>query len=125
MKALCIKTPYIDWIIEGKKKYELRSWTTPYRGPLLLCVSMKPADGHPQHSTPGCIIGIATIIDIVKFSPEHADLAMSEWRPYLYAWELRMKYKVLNQVRVRGKLGLFNIPIPPTVNYFKLEMIDS
>lgn len=41
MKALSVKQPYASLISDGEKDVELRTWTTDYRGPILICSSSK------------------------------------------------------------------------------------
>ena len=41
MKALSLYEPWATLIALGEKRYETRSWTTTYRGPLLICASLK------------------------------------------------------------------------------------
>lgn len=42
MKALSIKNPWASLIAAGLKPREIRSWRTHYRGPVLVCSSLKP-----------------------------------------------------------------------------------
>lgn len=37
MKALSVKNPFAGLIVSGRKKYEVRSYKTKYRGPLAIC----------------------------------------------------------------------------------------
>jgi len=39
MRALSIKPPWIELIVEGRKTIETRTWRTNYRGKILLCSS--------------------------------------------------------------------------------------
>lgn len=39
MKALSIRQPWAQEIADGFKTLEFRSWSTTYRGPLLICAS--------------------------------------------------------------------------------------
>lgn len=41
MKALTLWQPWASLIAVGAKRYETRSWRTPYRGPLLICAAKK------------------------------------------------------------------------------------
>lgn len=40
MKALSIWQPWASLIATGAKRYETRSWSTKYRGPLLICAAV-------------------------------------------------------------------------------------
>lgn len=41
MKALSLWQPWASLVALGAKKYETRSWSTAYRGPLLICSAKK------------------------------------------------------------------------------------
>ncbi|MEY5098061.1 MAG: hypothetical protein RJA36_780 [Pseudomonadota bacterium] len=45
MKALSIWQPWASAIALGHKRVETRSWSTPYRGPLLIHAARTPASG--------------------------------------------------------------------------------
>jgi len=51
-KGLIINTPFIDWILEGRKTWELRSQATQQRGPIALI----------QKGT-GMVMGVARLVD--------------------------------------------------------------
>lgn len=57
MKGLIIKDPWIDLILDGKKKWEIRSSSTKIRGRILLI-----------KSGTGCIWGEANLVDCFKVS---------------------------------------------------------
>jgi ASCH domain len=44
MKALSVRQPWAWLIIAGHKDVENRSWTTTYRGPLLIHAARRPDD---------------------------------------------------------------------------------
>ncbi|MEZ5944898.1 MAG: ASCH domain-containing protein [Planctomycetaceae bacterium] len=41
VKCLSVQQPYADWIVAGFKRVENRSWSTDYRGPILIHASAK------------------------------------------------------------------------------------
>jgi hypothetical protein len=49
LKALSIRQPYAEWIASKKKKFEVRSWRTHYRGQLVICSSQRPDDPEYKH----------------------------------------------------------------------------
>lgn len=53
-KGLIIKAPFIDWILSGRKTWELRSSHTKQRGPIALIL---------QGS--GTVVGIARMVDSI------------------------------------------------------------
>lgn len=42
MKAITIWQPWASLLVSGKKKYETRSWATPYRGPIAIHAAKRP-----------------------------------------------------------------------------------
>lgn len=55
MKAITLYQPWASLVAVGAKKFETRSWSTSYRGPIAIHASKK----HPYHSIGG-IIGETT-----------------------------------------------------------------
>ena len=45
MIALSVKQPWASLIASGRKQIETRVWSTPYRGPLLICAGQSPDIG--------------------------------------------------------------------------------
>lgn len=50
MKALSLWQPWALLIAIGAKRFETRSWDTPYRGPLVICASKKGLDRRTLNS---------------------------------------------------------------------------
>ncbi|MDP3882296.1 MAG: ASCH domain-containing protein [Nanoarchaeota archaeon] len=94
MKALSLKQPYAELILQGKKTIELRTWNTHFRGKFLIHAS-KSVDheamkrfGFSKLPT-GFIIGKAELVDVKRYANEEehkADkdkhLASSTWGNY-------------------------------------------
>lgn len=97
MKALSIWPEYAMEIAHGTKKEEYRSWTTKYRGPLLICSTQ--AHGVPG-SIPGHAICVVDLVDIKKLGNKE------------YAWILD-NVRLMRPVPVKGKLSLFEVDIEP------------
>lgn len=126
MKTLSIRQPWAQLIIHHGKDIENRTWRTNYRGPLLIhASSTKSWDdygiacemagdilGHcpigPFHHIDfGCIIGIVDLVDCVSESD-------SPWfcGPYgLLLWNPRP----INPIPVKGRLGLWNFNLSPSL----------
>lgn len=49
MKCLSVKQPFANLIASGKKKIEIRSWKTSYRGELLIYASKMPDESALKH----------------------------------------------------------------------------
>ncbi|GCL65159.1 ASCH domain-containing protein [Pseudaquabacterium pictum] len=89
-KGLIIKAPFIDWIMEGRKTWELRSTHTQVRGPIALI----------QKGT-GSVVAVARLVDskgplsaadMAANLQHHAvapdRLAMPDLQKYRFAWVL-------------------------------------
>lgn len=112
MKALSIKQPYANLIACGRKTLEIRSWSTNYRGPFIVCASAKPDTGwiFPE-SDLGKRICIVDLVDVVEWTREMSNSAYvseEEWRPGQWAWVLRNPRPV-ERIPVKGRLGWFEL----------------
>ena len=104
MKALSIKEPWSSLIIEGKKTMEIRSWSTHYRGPILIHRSGKN----------GGIVGVMEIVEIVQFESRKQFRSMRDkhlapdkfYNERLYGWILK-NAKPIEFVPCKGRLGIW------------------
>ena len=122
MKALTIKQPWAQLIIEGYKKYEFRSWKTKYRGKILIHAGMSleraMANRFKDYNleyTNGAIIGEAVIEDCILVDEEFNE-KLKNINPLVYghnhinnyAWKLGNIIKYEKPIPVKGQLGLWN-----------------
>jgi hypothetical protein len=123
MHALTIKNPWAYLIAKGIKDIENRTWSTGYRGPLLIHVSKTPDIRNctravvnsgimpygefirhlaKTENLAGNIIGIVDLVDIVK---DHE----SEWAaPGEYHWVLKNPVLFKKPSPHRGKLNIWH-----------------
>ena len=94
MKALSVRGDYVMDMITGKKKIEYRTWSTKYRGPLLMCSTTRKVAG----SAPGYAICIVNLYNI-----EYSEL------DDLYYWHIK-DVRVIKPIHIKGQLKLFNVP---------------
>ncbi|MFR4967940.1 MAG: ASCH domain-containing protein [Lactobacillus kalixensis] len=98
MKALSVRGDYIMDMIRGTKTIEYRSWQTNYRGPVLMCSTVKKVQG----ACPGYAMCVAKITNI-------------EWseKDRLYHWHIapfeRGGSYLVKPFHVKGQLRLFNV----------------
>ncbi len=131
MKALSIRQPWADLIVQGKKTLELRSWAVGYRGPLAIhasqTVDREACQAHginPDQVSTGAIIGVVDLVSIIVLDDEafasrrneHLVADPLEGTPErfkttpLYGWQIANP-RTLSQPRpVRGRMGLFSVP---------------
>jgi len=110
MKALSLTQPWATLVVTGAKRFETRSWTTSYRGPLLIHAAKHfPASarrwaeeeyvpGHPSGLLPsslplGAIIGKVVLKNVYRtedIAPTLTPLERlyGDYTPGRRAWEL-------------------------------------
>lgn len=114
MKALSLKQPYASLIAVGKKTIETRTWSTKYRGKLLIVASKSMDKNYPfpnflSIGLPfGKALAIVELIDCRPMKKEDEKAAMFPYRPDLYAWILS-NIKKIKQFPVKGQLKLFEV----------------
>ncbi|MGC9309281.1 MAG: ASCH domain-containing protein [Candidatus Nanoarchaeia archaeon] len=117
MKALSIKQPFAELILQGKKQIELRKWNTQFRGEFLIHSPKNPdkqamKQFNFKELPCGFIIGKANLIDVKKYNNEkeqekdkHLHLASGLWGKYGF---ILKNVKRLNPIPYKGKLGFWN-----------------
>ena len=81
LKALSVKNPYAMQIVQGAKTIEIRSWSTPYRGPLTIVSSSVPRGGNKPEYLNGHALGEVVLIEVrpLPFEDCEAALLKPEW----------------------------------------------
>lgn len=115
MKALSVRQPWAELIAQGRKSIELRSWSTSYRGPLLIVAGRNwhslGVELHGSIGARGVSVCVGTLHDVRPATARDAQKACV--RPPsvcsgLLAWELRDVVRVA-EVPVIGRLSLFDV----------------
>lgn len=121
MKALSLKQPYAELILQGKKTIELRKWNTTFRGTFYIHAS-KTVDrkameaGGFTHLPTGGIVGKATLLTVKRYLTQEDHKkdrdkhgADSTWGTYGFILKNpeRIALKPCN-----GKLGFWDAPDP-------------
>lgn len=117
MKALSLKQPYAELILQGKKKIELRKWNTHFRGEFLIHSSLNPDkkamkifgfDKLPL----GFIVGKAKLINVKKYENEVGfrkdiglHLATSDFGKYGF---ILKDAERIEPISVKGQLNFWN-----------------
>ncbi len=130
MKTLTICQPYADLIClpddhDRAKRVENRTWSTNYRGPLLIHAGKSRqwlgSDNYGlsvESMVFGAIIGLAYLRDCVAFGVECRADATRKW-PWLiqhehtegpWCWILQECRRFDKPIPYRGAQGLFNVP---------------
>src|SRR3990172_3958852 len=116
MKSLTVKQPWAWAIIAGKKPIENRSWSTAYRGRLVIVAGKSAVRSYivdrekflralcitpPEHYFHGYAIGTVDLIDVVSVSEAHGPFAEGP-----YCWILRNPAPFRSPLPYQGHLSL-------------------
>jgi len=124
MKALSIRQPWAELILQGRKTIEIRSWNTKYRGYFLIH-SSKKLDMEavelfgisPEKLLCGYILGYAKLSDVITYNSEeefmkdknkHLSIQGKEKYP-VYGFVISDVHRI-KPIKYRGELGFFEVP---------------
>lgn len=109
MRALSVRQPWASLIASGRKSIELRSWSTKYRGPVLILASSSVWRGTDHPIGPrGVALCLVDLVDVRAVLATDADAAcIVPPEGFDFAWVLANPREV-RQVPVKGKLGLYS-----------------
>jgi hypothetical protein len=126
MKALTLTQPWATLVVRGYKRFETRGWSTNYVGPLAVhaavCVSgeakelwreMEQEGVIPRSLPLGAIVGLCQIVSCspteeVSRNLSALELALGDYTPGRWAFELAAPSELEKPVSVRGMLGLWD-----------------
>ncbi|WP_373842419.1 ASCH domain-containing protein [Limosilactobacillus sp.] len=97
MKALSIRSDYVMEIFKGTKTIEYRTWSTKYRGNLLICGTAKKVHG----GLPGYATCVVKLTNIIKYGDHDYGWQLAPFKPNGSYW--------IYPFHVKGQLGLFNV----------------
>jgi hypothetical protein len=106
MKALSVKQPWANMIAEGEKTIETRTWSTDYRGEILI-VSSRDPDIPPS----GCAVAVAKLVDCRPMSVLDEPYARCRKYTGAYAWVLENVRRIKSPFPVQGQLRLFETDV--------------
>ena len=123
MKAITIRQPWAQLIVEGKRPYEIRTWVIDCPQDILVH-SSKKVDTEacqrlgidPSPLPIGSILGWVTVVECIRFTEESwlrtraEHLEWTAFDPNVYGWVLRDPRLLPHPVPWRGSLGLFDVP---------------
>ena len=122
VRALTIHQPWAELIIRGRKPFELRSWRTKYRGPLLIhsAAEVDSADARdlgldPDKLITSAFVGVALLTDVRPYTREDARVlkrrrAGGGWYSDLFSRVLTRPRRISHPIKAKGKLGLIKVP---------------
>lgn len=118
MKAISLKQPWANWVALGLKTLETRTWSTKYRGPLLICASnnydlgaalVGKLHGRPTSGQPtGMAIAQCELVDCRPMTSLDEEKALYTYEPGRFVFVLA-NIKPISPFGVKGKLGIFDV----------------
>lgn len=104
MKAISLKQPWANLIADGEKTIETRTWSTNYRGPLLIVSSKRP-----PIQPAGCVVALVDLVGCRPMTHYDVEAARCDLYDGAVAWILARIRKV-QPIPVRGSLGIYDLP---------------
>jgi hypothetical protein len=133
MRALSLYQPWASLLVYGYKRIETRSWSTTYRGILLIHASQTKRwmpdfprllhsaglpDAMTDLPTPfGAVLGSVEVVDCRKseeFSESDVgtqEMALGHFSPGRYGWVLRNPVVFTTPIPCKGMLRLWEVPL--------------
>ena len=122
IRALTIRQPFPELILRRRKPYEIRSWKTNYRGPLLIHSAAKVKTDcakesglKPETLATSAFVGAVVLSDVRPYTRADSKLlnqkrAIGGWSPGQFSWVLKKPIRFARPIKANGKLGLFTVP---------------
>ncbi|MBE9209911.1 ASCH domain-containing protein [Nostoc sp. LEGE 06077] len=140
IKAISLHQPWASLIPMGLKKHETRSWSTSYRGSLLICAAKKTSIhqklthsyflskyqqilAHTDNYIKwddlpfGYAVALVDLTACISMTQAFIDqqpqteLETGDWRVGRFAWKLDNIKRIIQPIPITGKQGLFNAQI--------------
>jgi len=137
MKALSMTQPWAQALFIDLKHYETRSWSTAYRGMLLI----HAAKGFPKYARDfastertlgrgnvrlafGAIIGKVELVNIyrteeIAFKLSATERLYGDYSEGRFAWEISSPTLFAEPIPYRGQLSLFEVNLPEETSIAK------
>jgi hypothetical protein len=123
MKALSIRQPWAELILQDRKTIELRTWTTNYRGRLAVhaAQTVEEADCRAYGLDPttlprGVLVGTVEVVEMTPLDEalwealRDQHLGQGPFPGPLYGWRLADPQRLPQPIPLPGRMGLFNVP---------------
>ena len=143
IRALTIRQPFPELILRRRKPYEIRSWRTNYRGPLLIHSAAKVKTDcaresglKPETLVTSAFVGAVVLSDVRPYTRADSKLlkqkrAIGGWSPGQFSWVLKNPIRFARPIKANGKLGLFTVPpsvaslVQPHLRKLKVRTTDA
>ena len=117
IKCLVLRQPWAWALVAGAKNIENRSWTTGYRGPIVIQAGLpktvvNEVTKSSEAALPrmdfeyGALVGVIDLIDVV---PLDESLESNPWAWGPYCWKVGNARRFLKAIPAKGKLKLYSL----------------
>ena len=122
MKALSLKQPFAELILQGRKTIELRKWNTSFRGPFYIHASKTPDTEAMKRfgfsSLPtGQLVGKAMLVEVKHYQNEAEHKADQNKHCGSSAWGAHgfvlSGIERISPIPLKGKLNFFETNLNP------------
>ena len=123
MKALSIRQPWAELILQGRKTIELRTWQTHYRGRVAIHASQTVQEEacvayglDPARVVRGALVGTVELVDISPLDEaawealRDQHLSLRDFPGPVFGWRLETPQPLPQPIPMRGRMSLFNVP---------------
>ena len=114
MRTLSVRQPWASLIAFGEKTIEVRSWSTSFRGRLLIHASGKDIVEDGITLPAGYAVATVEVVEVRPFTAADMEAACLEEMPDgpCFAWVLRDAQEI-EPVPCKGRLNLWDADIMP------------
>ena len=120
MKALSLKQPWAELILQGKKTIELRKWNTKFRGKFYIHASKnydkEKLGNNMKDLVTGAIVGSAELVDVKEYKTEKEffeDVNKHLGKKFKYGKYgfILKNVRRIKPISYKGQLNFFNVEI--------------
>lgn len=123
MKAISIRQPWAELILQGRRTIEPRTWQTNYRGRIAIHASQTVKEeacvayGLDQTKVVrGALVGTVELVDVLPLDKRgwealrEQHLSLRDFPGPMFGWRLEDPQRLPQPIPMRGRMSLFNVP---------------
>lgn len=109
IKAISVRQPWAQMIVQGFKTIETRTWYTEHRGDLLICSTQQPEWPGCKSGFALCVVNLKNCRPMIESDAAGARIEFDK-EENLFAWILT-DLREIRPFPVRGQRRLFDVEI--------------
>ena len=149
MKAISLQNPWAQLVVSGFKTVEAKTWTTDYRGELLICSKARSdkslekavldvieeetdlAFEQSEFFVNGAVLGKVQLVDVRPLTEDDLEESwmdpaeLEETDTPLYAWVFENAEPIAEPIEVKGKPRLFDVELPADTVFVSFDDEDE